>query len=151
MAGTPPLMAQAPTALRILQSARNPRSTCTFSALHTPPSTSPISHGSQRLMSVNGERLNSTCSSKATSRSSISRKDIWQPKQPASDVVAILILGSFIVMPYFGQDYLLQANFTDLMQVKSAPSDRHFIAMFLDQDRAYRTNVYRHLVRFHID
>src|SRR5450759_480306 len=127
-------MAQAPTAMSILQLARNSRSTCTFSALHSPPSIKPMSHGPQCLMSVNGERFSSTCSSNATSRSSISRKDIWQPKQPASEVVAILTL--FIVMPHFSQDDFFQAYFTDLVKIESAPADRHLIAVFLDQDRA---------------
>jgi hypothetical protein len=39
---------------------RNSRSTCTFSALHRPPSMRPMSQGPQCLMSVIGERSNST-------------------------------------------------------------------------------------------
>ena len=59
IAGRPPLIAQAPTATRILALARNSRSTCTFSALQTPPSISAMSQGPQCLMSVSGERSNS--------------------------------------------------------------------------------------------
>ena len=47
-------------------------------------------------MSVSGERSNSISSSSANSRSSMSRNDMWQPKQPASEVVATL---SFVLAP----------------------------------------------------
>ena len=62
-AGRPPLTAQAPMATSILQLTRNSRSTCTFSALQTPPSMMPMSQRPQCLMSVSGERSNSTSSS----------------------------------------------------------------------------------------
>jgi hypothetical protein len=39
-------------------------------------------------MSVSGERSNSTCSISVNRRSSMSSSDMWQPKQPASEVVA---------------------------------------------------------------
>ena len=42
-------MAQAPTATSILQCSRNSRSTCTFSALHRPPSIRPMSQWPQLL------------------------------------------------------------------------------------------------------
>src|SRR5208283_5172773 len=88
IAGTPPLIAQAPTATRIFALARNSRRTSTFSALHTPPSISAMSHGLQCLISVSGVRSNSAISASSSSRSSMSSSDMWQPKQPASEVVA---------------------------------------------------------------
>jgi len=36
------------------------------------------------LISVSGERSNSTSSSKSNKRSSMSRNEVWQPKQPAT-------------------------------------------------------------------
>ena len=57
-AGRPPLIAGADRD-RTWQLARSSRSTCTFSALQTPPSISPMSQGPQCLMSVSGERSNS--------------------------------------------------------------------------------------------
>jgi hypothetical protein len=103
-AGRPPLMAQAPIATRNLQFLRNSRSTWTFSALHRPPSMMPRSQGPQCLMSVSGERSNSIRSSSLMMRSSMSRKDMWQPKQPARLVVAtrsflITGAGAFMVFP----------------------------------------------------
>src|SRR5574340_48740 len=89
IAGMPPLMAQAPIATRTLQVLRNSRNTWTFSALHTPPSTMPTSHGPQCLMSVSGVRSNSASSTRPNRRSSISRSDMWQPKQPAREQVAM--------------------------------------------------------------
>jgi hypothetical protein len=56
--------------------ARNSRSLCTFSALHSPPSMSPRSHGPQCLMSVSGEASSSISSSSGTSRSSMSSSDM---------------------------------------------------------------------------
>jgi len=93
IAGKPPVIAQAPMATRILALARNSRNTCTFSALHTPPSISAISQGPQCLMSVNGDRSNSAIFASSNMRSSMSRNDVWQPKQPASEVVAMRTLG----------------------------------------------------------
>jgi len=52
IAGKPPLMAQAPTATRILQFFRNSRNTCTFSELHTPPSIKPMSQFVQCSISL---------------------------------------------------------------------------------------------------
>ena len=52
----------------------------------------PMSQWPTVLMSVSGERSNSTCSSSSSRRSSMSRKDMWQPKQPASETVATLSL-----------------------------------------------------------
>src|SRR3989338_5051528 len=86
-------MAQEPIAISILQFLRNSYSTCTFSALQMPPSIRPMSQGEQCLISVIGERSNSTSSSSVSSRSSMSSRDMWQPKQPASEVVAILSFG----------------------------------------------------------
>src|SRR6056297_3551360 len=91
-------MAQAPMATRMRHWLRNSWSTWTFSALHTPPSTMPMSQGPQVLISVRGLRSNSMCSSSSNSRSSMSRKDMWQPKQPASEVVATLRRGAGVSM-----------------------------------------------------
>src|SRR5574343_1875988 len=94
-AGRPPLLARAPTARRLVQWAGHSRRTWTFSALQRPPSIRPMSQsGLMVLMSVSGERSNSMCSSSVNKRSSMSRKDMWQPKQPASEVVATF---SFLV------------------------------------------------------
>src|SRR6185369_5542434 len=137
-AGRPPLMAQAPTAIRILQFWRNSRKTWTFSALHRPPSIRPMSQsGLMVLMSVSGERSNSMCSSSVNSRSSMSRKDMWQPKQPASEVVATFsfFLGTVISAPLHG--------FANRLLVVSAFADRHGKALPFLEDDTDRTDLRR--------
>src|SRR6185369_589933 len=137
-AGRPPLMAQAPMAIRTLQFLRNSRRTWTFSALHRPPSTMPRSQsGLQVLMSVSGERSNSISSSSVNRRSSMSRKDMWQPKQPASEVVATL---SFFLA------VLISAalrRFANRRLVVRPLADRHGEALALLEDDADRTNLRR--------
>ena len=54
---------------------------------------SAISQGPQCLMSVIGDRSNSAIFASSNMRSSMSRNDVWQPKQPASEVVAMRTLG----------------------------------------------------------
>jgi hypothetical protein len=54
--------------------------------------------GPQCLMSVSGERSNSTRSSSSNSRSSMSSSDMWQPKQPASEVVAMRSFGRALIL-----------------------------------------------------
>ena len=69
-------------------------------------------------------------SSSSTSRSSMSRKDMWQPKQPASDVVAMRSLLIGVSSPSPARPFPGRASPTS-MQVERAPSDRHFIAVSL--------------------
>src|SRR5574343_120826 len=137
-AGRPPLMAQAPTAIRILQWARNSRRTWTFSALHRPPSIRPMSQsGLMVLMSVSGERSNSMCSSSVNSRSSMSRKDMWQPKQPASEVVATF---SFLVGAVMSAAL---HRFGNRRLVVLALADRHREALAFLEDHADRADLRR--------
>src|SRR5574343_965740 len=136
-AGRPPLIAQAPTAIRILQFLRNSRRTWTFSALHRPPSIRPMSQsGLVVLMSVSGERSNSMCSSSVNSRSSMSRKDMWQPKQPASEVVATF---SFLV----GAVMSAALRFGNRRLIVGALADRHGKALPLLENHADRANMGR--------
>src|SRR5574343_595780 len=137
-AGRPPLMAQAPMAIRTLQFLRNSRRTCTFSALHRPPSMMPISQsGLHVLMSVSGERSNSMCSSSVNSRSSMSRKDMWQPKQPASEVVATF---SFLVGAVMSAAL---RRFGNRRLVVLALANRHRETLALLEDHPDRANVGR--------
>src|SRR5512139_2673257 len=144
-AGSPPVTAHAPMATRILQLARNSRSTCTFSALHMPPSTMPMSQGPQCLMSVSGERSNSTRSSSGNSRSSMSRNDMWQPKQPASDVVAMRSLRG--TASATGRLRLARREvgglLADRRPVEAPLADRHVEALALAQDHADRADAHR--------
>src|SRR5574343_294111 len=129
-------------AIRILQFLRNSRRTWTFSALHRPPSMIPMSQsGLQCLMSVSGERSNSMCSSNVNSRSSMSRKDIWQPKQPASEVVATL---SFLVGAVISAAL---RRFGNRRLVVGAFADRHGEALTLLQDDADRADMGRLVVQ----
>src|SRR5574343_291175 len=140
-AGRPPVTAQAPRAISILQFWRNSRSTCTFSALHRPPSMLPISQsGLQCLMSVSGERSNSMCSSRVNKRSSISRKDMWQPKQPASEVVATFSF--FLAL----MSLALRHDIGDRRLVVLAFADGHGKALVLLQDDADRADLGRLVV-----
>jgi hypothetical protein len=75
-AGSPPLIAQAPMATRILALARISRRTCTFSALQQPPSIRAMSQGPQCLMSVIGERSKSAIFASSRMGSSMSRNDM---------------------------------------------------------------------------
>src|SRR5574343_1693106 len=140
-AGRPPLIAQAPTAIRILQFLRNSRRTWTFSALHRPPSIRPMSQsGLVVLMSVSGERSNSMCSSSVNSRSSMSRKDMWQPKQPASEVVATF---SFLVGAVISAAL---RRFGNRRLVVLALADRHRETLAFLQDHADRADMGRLVV-----
>src|SRR5512139_312122 len=142
-AGSPPVTAQAPIATRILQLARNSRSTCTFSALQMPPSMMPMSQGPQCLMSVSGERLNSTRSSSANSRSSMSSSDMWQPKQPASEVVATLSLRrvTSVMMSLQRSRRVGKRLRADRGLVVAARADRRGEADALAQDHAHRADL----------
>src|SRR5512139_3434542 len=142
-AGSPPFTAHAPIAMRILQFARNSRSTWTFSALQMPPSTMPMSHGPQCLMSVSGERSNSTRSSSANSRSSMSSSDMWQPKQPASEVVATLSLRrvTSVMVSLQRARRVGERLCADRGLVEAAPADRRHEPDALAQDRAHRADV----------
>src|SRR5512137_1431285 len=98
-AGKPPMMAHSPTETRTLQALRNDRRTSTFSLLQQPPSMRPTSTGLVKvLMSSIGDLLNSTRSTSWRMRSSMSRIDMWQPKQPARDAVAMtgLLMASLL-------------------------------------------------------
>src|SRR5512139_2073993 len=130
-------------ATRILQLARNSRSTCTFSALQMPPSMMPMSHGPQCLMSVSGERSNSTRSRSANSRSSMSRNDMWQPKQPASEVVATLSLRRVTSVMVFLQRArrVDQRLVADGRCVEAARADRGGEPDALAQDHAHRADL----------
>src|ERR1035437_2122000 len=141
-AGTPPVMAQAPIATSTLQCLRNSSSTWTFSALLTPPSTMPISHGPQCLVSVNGVRSNSIIPRRSNSFSSISSKDIWQPKQPASEQVATRIFRfSFTVrLHLFHCSHL---GFADFLVIECALAYGYLVALALDQNGASRADLGR--------
>src|SRR5512133_709275 len=89
----PPVIAHSPTDTSTRQWSRKWWSRCTFSTLHTPPSMSPMSTMPRiSLMSLMGLRSKSASSRSSSRRSSVSSKDMWQPKQPASEQVAILRL-----------------------------------------------------------
>src|ERR1035437_1769222 len=139
-AGTPPVMAQAPIATSTLQCLRNSSSTWTFSALLTPPSTMPMSHGPQCLVSVNGVRSNSIIPNRSNSFSSISSKDIWQPKQPASEQVATRIFRfSFMVrLHLFHWSHL---HFADFLMIECALAYGYLGALAFDQNRAGRADM----------
>ena len=92
------MMAHSPHDMRILQFFRKSIRFSTFSLLQQPPSMSPMSHCLVNfLMSSIGDLLNSTRSMSCRIRSSMSRMDMWQPKQPASDAVATT--GLLIICP----------------------------------------------------
>src|SRR5574343_702341 len=134
-------------AIRILPFLRNSRRTCTYSALHKPPSMMPMSQsGLQCLMSVSGERSNSMCSSSVNSRSSMSRKDMWQPKQPASEVVATL---SFF-LAVMSAALRTVGNFRNRRLVVLALADRHCEAVPFRQDDADRADLRRLVVECEI-
>src|SRR5208282_5921691 len=147
IAGRPPLIAQAPTATRIFALARNSRRTCTFSTLHTPPSISAMSHGLQCLMSVSGVRSNSAISTSSNSRSSMSSSDMWQPKQPASEVVASLTFTGVLDGPVgfiSPLHELARVGFrADRLSVVLALADRLDEPDALDQNRADRADMRR--------
>src|SRR5271166_1817051 len=108
---------------------------------------SAMSQGPQCLMSVSGERSNSAIFMRSRIRSSMSRKDMWQPKQPASEVVAMRTFGKAAV----SADALIgppppRSVLADRLKIIAALADRHGIADALDQDRADRADV-RRLVR----
>src|SRR5271169_2718195 len=143
-AGRPPVTAQAPMAMRILQFFLNSRSTSTFSALQMPPSIRPMSHGPQCLMSVSGERSNSTRSSSGNRRSSISRNDMWQPKQPASEVVARRNFFFSVMLRLCRRARrIIQRLRADRTFVIAALTDGHAKAHALYQDYAHRADMHR--------
>ncbi len=96
------MMAHSPRETRTLQFLRKSRRTSTFSLLQQPPSMRPTSTGLvNRLMSSIGDLLNSTSSMSLRIRSSMSRMDMWQPKQPASDAVAMTgLLMVYLPVPF---------------------------------------------------
>jgi len=94
------------------------RNTCTFSALHTPHSI------------------------KLTRRSSLSRKDMWQPKHSANDIVSIFIL-VWVLIIIFLRDVFLQANFTDGVLIINALPDRYLVTLLFDQNGTDRTDICR--------
>ena len=72
------------------QCSRKVRSVSTFSSLQQPPSINPIAQWPVKVLrSSMGDLSKSTSSTSFRMRSSMSSRDIWQPKQPAMDVVAI--------------------------------------------------------------
>src|SRR3972149_5324890 len=99
MAGTPPKTAQSPNATRILQRLRIRCATSSLAVLLTPPSRMPTSTppASGSLRSVIGVARISTNSASWTMRSSMSRKDMWHPAQPA--IQSVETLGLVIVSP----------------------------------------------------
>src|SRR5512136_3262821 len=123
------MMAHSPTETRTLQFLRKSRRTATFSLLQQPPSIRPTSQVLvKRLMSSIGDLWNSTTSASLRMRSSMSRRDMWQPKQPASEAVAMtgLLMGSPRVL---GPDVA-----ADGPGVELAPADRHGETDLLLQD-----------------
>ena len=148
-AGRPPLMAQAPTATRILQLARNSRSTCTFSALHTPPSIRRDIAGAA-MLDV-GERR------------AVELDDLGKIEQPLVDVeqrhVAAEAAGERRcreldlygrscggLTPYISalhRSYKRVGVRADRHAVETALADRHGKADALEQDRADRADMRR--------
>src|SRR5574343_723997 len=129
-------------AIRILQFLRTSRRTCTFSALHRPPSMMPMSQcGLQCLMSVSGERSHSICSSSVNSRSSMSRKDMWQPKQPASEVVATFSFFWVVI------SLALRHGVGNRRLVVGALADRHGKTASLLEDDPHRADLRRLVVQ----
>src|SRR5665647_3028676 len=137
MAGRPPMMAHSQTDTRTLQFLRKERRTSTFSLLQQPPSMSPTSTGLVKvLMSSMGDLLNSTRSMSPRIRSSMSRRDMWQPKQPARDAVAMT--GLLTVLP--------PCPFFDVAPDRDGvvfpPPDRDGEAGLLPQDGAHGAYVH---------
>src|SRR5450830_1020977 len=137
-------MAQAPTATNILQCLRKERSICTFSELHNPPSIRPKSHCPTCLISVKGDRSNSTSSSSSKRRSSISSSDMWQPKQPAKETVAnlALFLTVAFILPVLFCHTTVDVNVYRLL-VEGTLAYGHDEAALLGQDDTYGTHVSR--------
>src|SRR5512145_456259 len=130
-------------AIRILQLTRNSRRTWTFSALQTPPSMMPTSQRPQCLMSVIGERSNSTRSTSSNKRSSMSRNDMWHPKHPASEVVAMRSLRGVVSAMACSRRprRILERAGADWLQVVLALADGHRERLPLAQDHADRADL----------
>src|ERR1035441_9347234 len=98
-------------------------------------------------MSVSGVRSNSAISASSSSRSSMSSSDMWQPKQPASEVVASLTFTGVLdgPFPYISalRDLSRVGFRADRLAVVLACADRLGEADVLDQDRADRTDMRR--------
>jgi len=94
MAGTLPVTAQSPRAIRKPARRRRSRTLCQSSSLLTAPSTMARSMaGGSSLASTYGEATTSIREAISISRSSMSRNDMWQPEQPSSHMVARVGLG----------------------------------------------------------
>ena len=101
-----------------------------------------MSQGPQCLMSVNGERSNSAIFIRSRIRSSMSRRDMWQPKHPASEVVAMRTGRRLQRMRSFRLPHDATPRLgVDRLEIVAALADRHGVANALDQDRADRTDV----------
>ena len=95
------MIAHSPSATRVVQCFRNSIRVCTFSSLQQPPSMRPMSQCFVNvLMSLIGDLLNSTSSTRSRMRSSMSRIDMWHPKQPARDAVAMIFFCGIALSPY---------------------------------------------------
>ena len=96
MAGTFPLTAQSPRLIRNLQCLRNSWPFRRSSSVLTDPSMIPTSTDSGNLLGVDQRAVDDVdLLGQLDQRSSISRKDMWQPEQPSSQVVATVIFLSF--------------------------------------------------------
>jgi len=101
MAGMPPNTAQSPKATSVLQRLRIRRATSSVDELATAPSRMPTStpRSSGCFKSVMGVEHSRTRCSSCTIRSSMSRNDMWQPAQPASQSEATVTF-SLIMVSY---------------------------------------------------
>jgi hypothetical protein len=98
----------------------------------------PMSQGPQCLMSVIGERSNSTALTSSNSFSSMSSSDMWQPKQPASEQVATLsFFGSVTLRPFHAR----HRHLGDVVVVVEPLADRHGEAVALADDGAGRADL----------
>jgi len=102
----------------------------------------PMSHSPNSLISVRGLRSNSTRSAKSNSRSSRSSSDIWQPKQPHSEQVAIFSLASIMAAPSFAfRQHRHIAHHVDRFTVVEPLADGDFVSPVLEQNRSGRTDL----------
>src|SRR5512140_2116331 len=154
MEGTPPLMAHSPRETSTSHCLRNCSSTWTFSSLQQPPSTIPTAQRPwNSLKSLIGDRSNSTRSASCRIRSSMSRMDMWHPKQPARLTVAMRVL---VVILFLSRRFDVPA---DGNLVIGSPPHRHRIADALLQqgpdrargDRFVRSPQVGHRKRLSVD
>src|SRR5690606_6471808 len=99
IAGTPPNTAQSPKATRILQRSRILMATSSLYEFAIPPSRMPTSTPSLSgsFKSVIGVARRSTNLVSSMILSSMSKKDIWQPAQPASQSEATFGFAMFFL------------------------------------------------------